>query len=409
MGYDMKDKRILILFLTIFIDLLGFGIVIPILPMLAKTLAAQTDLPLSPDVSVGLVAGVFSLMQFIFAPLLGAWSDRVGRRPIILISILINALGYFLFGLAGTFYALLISRLVSGFGSANLAAAQAYIADITSPEERASRMGIIGAAFGLGFVFGPPLGGWMFHLGGDNGLFWLGSFSAGLCLLNFVLAWFLLPESLSEKSVKKRSPLDTFKGMGKALKLEVISELMVINFLYIAAFSMMNINASILWEEHYGLSKVAIGNIFGLIGVCTAIVQGGLIRHFQRILGLKKMLMIGAPMVAIGLTIMPLPSKENFYLVQVIAVLLLSVGNGMLMSSINSLVSINTPKDIQGQMLGSMQSIGSLARSIGPLFAGYLYLQHFTAPYWMGGLLMLAVWVLALLLSRRLVDAAPKP
>jgi MFS family permease len=137
-------------------------------------------------------------------------------------------------------------------------------------------------------------------------------------------------------------------------------------------------------------------------------VQGGLIRHFQRILGLKKMLMIGAPMVAIGLTIMPLPSKENFYLVQVIAVLLLSLGNGMLMPSINSLVSINTPKDIQGQMLGSMQSIGSLARSIGPLFAGYLYLQHFTAPYWMGGLLMLAVWILALMLSRRLVDAAPK-
>jgi multidrug resistance protein len=174
----MKDKRILILFLTIFIDLLGFGVVIPILPNLAKSLASGSTLPFNPDVAVGVVVGSFSIIQFLFAPIFGSLSDRIGRRPILLVSILFNIVGYILFGLSSSFVFLLLARIVSGFGSANIAAAQAYIADITPPEDRAKRMGIIGAAFGLGFVFGPPIGGWLYHAGGEHGLRWV-----GLCCL----------------------------------------------------------------------------------------------------------------------------------------------------------------------------------------------------------------------------------
>ena len=140
----MKDKRIAILFLTIFIDLLGFGIVIPILPNLAKTLAVDASISMEPDVAVGFVAAVFSAIQFLFAPLFGALSDRIGRRPVILGSVLVNAAGYAVFGIAGNFFILLLSRVISGFGSANISAAQAYIADITDAKDRAKKIGIIG-------------------------------------------------------------------------------------------------------------------------------------------------------------------------------------------------------------------------------------------------------------------------
>lgn len=400
----MKDKRIAILFLTIFIDLLGFGIILPILPNLAKGMALESSIKVDPDMAVGLVAAVFSVIQFLFAPLFGALSDRIGRRPIILGSILVNAVGYLLFGLAGNLIALLFARVISGFGSANISAAQAYIADITDASDRAKKMGIIGAAFGLGFVFGPPLGGWLFSWGNltNNGLLYVGLFTAILCVINFVLAFFLLPESNQNRGGVKRKPRDTFKGMVQAWSVEIVGELLLINFIYIVAFSMMQINAAVLWKEHYHLSPKAIGNIFGIIGVFSAIVQGGLIGVFQKRFGLNKMLLWGCPIAGLGLTIIPLPSLEWFYTVQVLAIFLLAIGNGLLMPSINSLVSLHSPAESQGKMLGILQSMGSLARSVGPLMSGFLYAQYYRLPYFGGGFLMLITFVFALLLVKKL-------
>lgn len=401
----MKDKRIAILFLTIFIDLLGFGIIIPILPNLAKTMASASPIGINPDIAVGLVAAVFSIIQFLFAPLFGALSDRVGRRPIILGSILVNALGYLLFGFAGSFLVLLLARVVSGFGSANISAAQAYIADITDAKDRAKKMGIIGAAFGLGFVFGPPLGGWLFSAGNHTeygGMIFVGLFTAALCLINFILAFVLLPESNTSMGGVKRKPKDTFKGMVQAWSIEIVGELLLINFIYISAFSMMQINAAVLWKEHYYLSPKAIGNIFGVIGVFSAIVQGGLIGFFQKKIGLNKMLLWGCPIAGLGLTIIPMPSLEWFYPVQIFAIFLLAIGNGLLMPSINSMVSLHSPADAQGKMLGILQSMGSLARTVGPLASGFLYASYFRLPYIAGGALMLVTFLLALILVRKL-------
>ena len=401
----MKDKRIAILFLTIFIDLLGFGIIIPILPNLAKTMAAASPIGINPDIAVGLVAAVFSIIQFLFAPLFGALSDRVGRRPIILGSILVNALGYVLFGFAGSFLVLLLARVVSGFGSANISAAQAYIADITDAKDRAKKMGIIGAAFGLGFVFGPPLGGWLFSAGNHTeygGMIFVGLFTAALCLINFILAFVLLPESNTSMGGVKRKPKDTFKGMVQAWSIEIVGELLLINFIYISAFSMMQINAAVLWKEHYYLSPKAIGNIFGVIGVFSAIVQGGLIGFFQKKIGLNRMLLWGCPIAGLGLTIIPMPTLEWFYPVQIFAIFLLAIGNGLLMPSINSMVSLHSPADAQGKMLGILQSMGSLARTVGPLASGFLYASYFRLPYIAGGALMMVAFLLALMLVRKL-------
>ena len=405
----MKDKRIAILFLTIFIDLLGFGIIIPILPNLAKSMAAESSIGINPDIAVGLVAAVFSIIQFIFAPLFGALSDRIGRRPIILGSILVNALGYILFGFAGSFLVLLTARVVSGFGSANISAAQAYIADITDAKDRAKKMGIIGAAFGLGFVFGPPLGGWLYSAGnGTNygGMVFVGLFTAALCILNFVLAFILLPESNTQMGGERRKPKDTFLGMIHAWRIEIIGELLLINFIYISAFSMMQINAAVLWKEHYDLTPKAIGNIFGVIGVFSAIVQGGLIGYFQMKIGLNRMLLWGCPIAGLGLTIIPLPSVEWFYPVQIFAIFLLAMGNGLLMPSISSLVSLNAPSNSQGKMLGILQSLGSLARTVGPLASGFLYAKYYRLPYLAGGVLMLVTFFLALLLVRKLKNSS---
>lgn len=401
----MRDKRIAILFLTIFIDLLGFGIVIPILPNLAKTMASASAFGLNPDVAVGLVAAVFSIIQFLFAPLFGALSDRIGRRPIILGSILVNALGYMIFGFAGSFVTLLLARIICGFGSANISAAQAYIADISDAKDRAKKMGIIGAAFGLGFVFGPPLGGWLYSVGAHStygGMMYVGLFTALLCGLNFILAFVLLPESNTQMGGVRRKPIDTFKGMAQAWNLEVIGELLLINFIYITAFSMMQINAAVLWKEHYFLSPKAIGNIFGIIGIFSAIVQGGLIGFFQKKIGLNRMLLWGCPFAGLGLMLIPLPSLEWFYPVQVVAIFFLAIGNGLLMPSVNSLVSLYAPADAQGKMLGILQSMGSLARSIGPLASGFLYAHYYRLPYFAGGFLMLITFGLAAVLLRKL-------
>ena len=399
----MKDKRILTLFLTIFIDLLGFGIIIPILPVVTKKMALQSGLHLDADVAVGLTMGVFSLMQFLFSPIWGSLSDKIGRRPIILGSILATAVGYVMLGVSNTFIILFLARLVAGIGSANISAAQAYIADITPPQERAKRMGLIGAAFGLGFVFGPPIGGALYASGG---LMWVGFATAGLCIFNFIMAWFTLPESLTEKNTERRSFISSFTGLRHVWKEEILGELFIINVIYIAAFSMMQVNASVLWSEHYHLTEKQVGYMFGFIGVCSAVVQGGLIGTIQKVVGLQRMLLFGCPIVAVGLSVIPLPSQEWFVPVQICAVICLAIGNGMLMPAINSLVSVNTPAHDQGKTLGLLQSTGSLARSVGPVVSGFLYSMGFMLPYISAGVLMMLNLLLAMVLVAKLRSRA---
>lgn len=425
----MKDRRILTLLLTVFIDLIGFGIVIPILPILTKGIATRSGFFLGPDMAIGMVVFCFAIMQFVFSPLLGSVSDRVGRRPIILGSILVSAAGYCLLGFGQTLWILFAARIVSGIGSANISAAQAYIADITPPKDRAKRMGLIGAAFGIGLIIGPPLGGWIFEWGKhsleigtgimekgkmifpDGGLRLVGFFTAGLCLVNFVMAFFTLKESLPEKNVNHRKFLSSFKGLVTIWKVPVLSDLFLINLLYVTAFMMMQIISSVLWKEKFGISETSIGNLFGFMGLCSAIIQGGLIGFFQKRLGMMKMLIYGCPMVAVAILIIPFPSREWFYPVQLFSIMLLTLGNGLLMPSINALVSINAPNAEQGKILGALQSLASLARGLGPLLSTFLYGLFVPLPYFVASLIMVVAFMVALKLSTimKKQDSEPMP
>ena len=386
----MKKSPLTVLFVTIFIDLLGFGLIIPILPTFSKELGAT-------DFETGLLASAYSLMTFLFAPLWGTLSDRIGRRPVILFSITITGLAYLLFAHSNTLLLVLLSRILAGIGSANISAAQAYIADITTPENRAKNMGMIGAAFGLGFIFGPPVGGF---LKGSYGIDMVGYVAASFSLINLIMAYFSLPESLKEKNKLKKFTFRPIGNLVRELKKPIISELFTINFIFIASFSMMQMTGALLWREQYGLDVKQIGYMFMYIGILGAIVQGGLVGKLNKTFGEKKLLVFGNVFMALGLILLPYAPKEFFILVNMIALACIAIANGCLSPSITSLLSQVADKKEQGQVLGLNQSFGSLARVVGPAIGGLLYGLNFHSPYIMGAFLM----VIGLLLSNVLVN-----
>lgn len=367
-----------VMFFTIFIDLMGFGIIIPILPNLSVDLTGNT--------SSLAVAGVYALFNFIFAPLWGSLSDKYGRRPIILVSILLTAGANFLFGFVATFWMLIIQRALAGIGSANISAANAYIADVSTPENRTKNMGLVGAAFGLGFVFGPFFGGLVFH---SYGLMGIGVFSAGLSVLNFIMAYFLLPESLKEKQKEIKFQLKPITQLMGAMKINVVRELFTLNFVFTLAFSMMYVTAAVLWKNRYDLNELQIGYVFSFIGIASAVVQGLLVGPMNRLYGERKLLYAGLVFGAIGLISMPFVPTNMFWL-QLVALSFIALANGCVMPSILGLLSNSVSGREQGRMLGLNQSIGALGRVFGPAFGGVLYDLNFSAPYVAGSLVCLA-------------------
>ena len=252
-----KQAAIPVLLLTIFIDLLGFGIVFPLLPNYARDIGTSEDW-------VGLLFFSFAITQFLGTPFWGSLSDKIGRRPVLLMSTLISTLAYFVFGFANTFAIIIISRLLAGFGSGNISAAQAYIADITPPEKRAKNMGLIGAAFGLGFIFGPPLGGLIKTY---LGIEYVGFITSGLCLLNFGLTWFILPESNNDKDKNRKVALFPFMPIIKAFATKGTNLVLGSNVIYTMAFFMFNLAAIMIWKDKYKFSELDISFVFSFIGI----------------------------------------------------------------------------------------------------------------------------------------------
>lgn len=384
-------KTLGIIFFTIFIDLLGFGIIIPILPVLVAG-----DLAL-PKYWVGLVAAIAPFMTFLFAPYWGSLSDSKGRRPVILISIVISMVGYLMFSMVNSLLLLLLSRLLAGIGSGNFSAAQAYIADISDPSKRAKNMGLIGAAFGLGFIFGPPLGGF---LKSHYGLASVGWFTAGICLLNFVFVYFFLPESLHHVKSGEHSFKAMFANIGSALKNKTVRKLFAINGLFTVAFSMMQIASPLLWKERFHFDEKQIGYVFGYIGLCSVLVQAGLIGWLVRRLGEKRMLIAGSMLMLAGLTVLPFVPPDWFVPAELLALFCIALASGCIMPATGSLVSREIAPDMQGTIMGALQSLGSLARTAGPLFSGFLYMLMYAAPYLCGSLIMLLCIALAVFVRR---------
>lgn len=373
------DRRLLILFLTIFIDLMGFGIFIPVVPIYARELNAS-------DALVGDTGALFSLMMFIFTPVWGVMSDRYGRRPIILAAIGLSALSYVMFAHATTLFLLIASRMLTGIGSGNITAAQAYITDITPPEGRAKAMGLIGAAFGLGFIFGPPMGSFIYM---HFGIEWVGYSAAIICALNLIAVWLYLPESLKEKVHGRAITVKPVGGAIRALKDQRFRDLYLISFIFITAFSMMQMTIALFWTDDYGLDKEQIGWMFAAVGLASAIVQGGMIGWLQKTFGERRLMIFGCLSLAVGLGMIAFIPQSLFLPLNIVSIALLALGNGCLNPTILSQLSKNAGQREQGEVLGLNQSFGSLARIVGPALGGRLYGWHHALPYIGSGLIML--------------------
>ncbi|MCC6721306.1 MAG: MFS transporter [Bacteroidia bacterium] len=378
----MKTPAIWIIFLTIFIDILGFGLVIPILPnYVCKTLGY-------PEIVSGVLMGLFSLMQFLFSAFWGNISDKFGRKPILLISSFITATAYLIFAFTSNIWLLIISRLLAGFGSANIAAATAYIADITKPEERTKSMGKLGAAFGMGFIFGPPIGGFLMHK--YDSIFPVGILAMSICLLNFILIYFILPESLKEKGKSSRPGfIKSNLNAIKELKTPLIGTILILNFLFVAAFSMMQVSSILLWENEYGISKKDVGWIFAFIGLVSSIVQGGLLGKISGRFNDRIMLYTGWTLMIVGLGLLPFVPKNFFLLPTLFCCATLAFANACISPVFMSLISKQTDVASQGKIMGTFQSYGALARIIGPVIAGGLYQIFYQLPLATGSAIMI--------------------
>lgn len=359
----MKNKSALgLIFLTVFVDLLGFGILIPILPSFAiKELHVD-------EASVGIAIAIYSFIQFLFNPVLGRLSDKYGRKPVIVVSLLLNATGYVIFAITTSYAILIVARVVAGIGGSSIAVAQAYIADVTTKENRAKGMGIIGSAFGLGFVFGPLIGGFLSHYG----YMITGFGSASFSLLAFILTIFLLPESNANREIhreNKRKVMD-ISGIKKIFAKPERALLMFLAFVLTFSFANIYGTFALLGLQVYGFTDMQNGLIFGIIGLTSATVQGGLIGQIGRVFNQNTILKIGSFLIMVTLAL--IPYGGSFLGLAIISVFL-SLGTGMFRPTILSLISEVTPETEQGVTLGVNQSLSAFARVLGPLWGGFAF------------------------------------
>jgi predicted MFS family arabinose efflux permease len=380
-----------ILFVIVFIDLLGFGMVIPVMALYAERLGA-------PEGQIGWLMTGYSAMQLVFTPIWGRLSDRLGRRPLLLASIWMTALGFLGYAIAPDFRWLLVSRLFAGVATANIAIAQAYIADVTPPEQRAKGMGIIGAAFGLGFVFGPAAGGLLSSIS----LAAPGYAAAALAALNGVAAFFVLPEPKDRVVAPRRHHV---RALTDELRRPGIRRLVLIWLLAILAFSGMEATFALLAAHRYALDGRQVSYVFAFIGVLVTVVQGGLIGPLAQRFGERALLVTGLLLQAGALAALPFAGGVTGLL---LACVPLSVGSGLTTPSLSSLLSRTARADDQGGTLGIGQSAAALGRIVGPISATKAFDGlWFGAPYLGGAGIMVVTAVIATSLRRLTRDAAP--
>jgi multidrug resistance protein len=335
-------------------------------------------------------------MQFIFAPVLGRLSDQVGRRPVLLFSLLGSAIGFLVMGLAGSLPVLFVARIIDGVSGGNISTAQAYIADVTPPEQRSRGMGLIGAAFGLGFIVGPALGGALTYISPGAPFF----FAAGLAGINAVALYFLLPESLSAENrsrAETRMALTTVVREAGSWSLIAI---MATYFFATVAFAMLTTTYALFANHRYGFEATDTGLVFAYVGLLGAVIQGGLLGRLLKVTGDKMLAVIGIALFAVSLFALPYSSTVVLFLIASTGI---AIGNSFTTPTLNGLASKSVNATWQGRILGAMSSVASLARFIGPGLGGWLLQRdrinpstHYgRTPYWVSALLMLVALILA--------------
>ena len=373
-GLGFFTTPIGIVFSTVVIDLISFGIILPLLPLYAERFGAS-------PVAIGMLAASYSLAQFVFAPVLGRLSDRIGRRPVILVALAGTAIASLVMGLANSLWVLFVARTLDGTSGASYAVGQAYVADVTSPQERAKGMGLIGAAFGVGFVIGPAIGALCALASPRLPFFVASALAAG----NLVLALRRLPESRVPGVVRDVTSRAT--RLRSALANREISPLVWISFIGTFAFVGMETTFALFGAHRLGYGRVQVALIFVYVGVLSSLVQGGLVRHVVARYGEARVLRAGLLTTAIGLAAIA-PVQTTWQLL--LACLPLAVGSGLVFPALTAIVSRRTGEHEQGGVLGVLASTNGLARVVGPIVATVLF-QHVSqgAPYLIGGVLFL--------------------
>ena len=371
-------RPLLIIFLTIFVNLVGFGIIIPLLPFYAETFGASAFV-------VGLLFAVFSLAQLVASPVLGDLSDRFGRRPVLIFSLLGTVASFVMLAVAHSVTMLFLARIVDGLSGGNISTARAYVADITEPKDRARAYGLLGAAFGLGFIFGPALSGVLAKVSYTAPI-WA---AAALTMVATIMAWGWLPETVHRVHAGTGNPL---RYLPELIQRPIVRRVLTIDFVFWFALAIFQTTFGLFVAARFGYGPEATGYLFAAFGLLGAVVQGGFIRPIVRRLGDKTTFIAGLLFSAVGLA----AAAVTHSLVMFIVVLLpLSLGMGFGMPTISSLVSRAAGAREQGRVQGAASAIESLSRTLGPVWGAAL-LQRFgeAAPYFSAALFMLLTLIM---------------
>lgn len=381
-------RLLLPVLLTVFLDLVGFGIVIPLLPFYAETYGAS-------PMEVTLLMAVYSGAQFLLAPVWGGLSDRVGRRPVLLASIAATAIFLTGFALAESLVLLFVFRTLHGAAAANISTAQAIVADITPPEKRAMGMGLIGAAFGVGFTLGPWIGGELAPYGLEVPIL----LAAAMSAVNFVLAFFMLPETRKEGGRHRKRTINPADFL-RVARHPVVGRGVILTFVLTLAFAMMESTFTLFAEHVRDLGPREVGRMFGIAGLVTIVIQGGLIGRLAKRFGEDRLVPVGLVVLALGLAL--LPGAPPFWpMVGVFAII--AIGQGITSPSLQSLISRATSDEEQGFVLGTNQSMSALARTVGPTLGGLAYtLGSPSMPFYLAAVILVASVGLALTATRRI-------
>jgi DHA1 family tetracycline resistance protein-like MFS transporter len=396
----MKKSPLATILLVVFVDLIGFGMIIPILPLYAKSFQAE-------EWQIGLLLGCYSFMQFLASPVLGYISDRIGRKPVLLVSLIGSVIGYAVMANAHSLTMLFIARIIAGICGASVGTAAAYIADITPAENRSRRMGLIGAAFGVGFVLGPAIGGILSHFW-TVAPFWFG---AGLAFLNAIAVLLFLPEP--EKHVK-RSEVSTPVAADATERtgLDGIAILILTYFVAIAGFAIVTMIYPQVLDRRFTLNTTQISMVFVFLGLVGAFIQGGAIGRLAKRFGDYKLAGTGLLLMAISMLLMPLAQNMGLFLLFTFG---LAVGNSLAQPTLMAMASRLAATTAQGRVIGTVQSAGSLGRVVGPSAGGFMLgwdrpgavLAYGNTPFLVGGIVMGIAFLLSLTLRRSAVSEAP--
>lgn len=392
---------IIFILLTVMIDAIGIGLIIPVMPDLIQELGGGTLSQAA--IWGGILSTTFAVMQFLFGPVIGGLSDRFGRRPVLLLALTVMALDYVLMAVAGAMWLLLVGRVIGGITAATQSTASAYIADISTPQERAARFGLVGAAFGAGFVLGPITGGLLAEYG-TRAPFWL---AAGLASANAAFGWFVLTETVTDANRRafnwrRANPLGALRSLGR---LPGVTQLLFVYFLYHVGFAVYPAVWSYFGKERFDWSPATIGLSLALFGIAMALVQGGLIRPFLKYLGERGTVIIGQCFSIIALVSIAAISSGFWVLVLTPFAAL----GGIIPPALQGIMSARVADDAQGELQGALTSASALAMMLSPLVMTYTFAQ-FTdtqAPIYLPGapfLLAAALSVLGLavvLVNRR--------